>query len=443
VKLRVDLPAAERVAELRRRMYSPFCGFVTSTGYTLRPRGAARAFVAGASLCGVHVLTGQPEPGGGGYHIGGMGFVPFEPEIRVYAEAAERYSAALAGTDPRWETRWASHQQMIADGLPTVHAEYLDVQPPDRLGPFNAFDPRAPLTWLRCPKVDGGVLWAPEHMLFMGYHVRRSDGEPWLQSAFSTGTAAHTQTDRAIEAALLELIQIDATMGHWYGSAPATRILLDARTERLSGLIRRYLAADADLLTFYQLHSADLPGFTVACLRQTPDRSVPATAVGLGADLVLERAMYKALGEVLGVCSLAEWAYLKTTVDSSQLTPVATMYDVDSNVTYYAAHDADVVTAHFGGGPAAAASDLAPDPGGTDSAGADPVEVLTKAFPDTGKTLVAFDITPGDIAALGLVVVRLWCPEILSLNYPSAPPSRHPRFEAYGGFGSADPHPYP
>lgn len=439
MKIRVDSPPMERIAELRRQMYSPFCGLVTSVGYTVPPRNGPRAFVAGASLCGVHMLTGQGEPGGGGYHIGGMGFVPFEPEIRVYAEAAERYSAALAGIDGRFETRWASHGEMMADGLPAIDTAYLDVRAQDQPGPFDPYDSRAPLTWVRCPKVGGGVLWAPAHMLFMGYKVRRHDGEPWLQPAFSTGTAVHTEVDRAIEAALLELIQIDATMGHWYGTAPATRILLDSRTERLAGLMRRYVGADAALLKFYQLHSADLPGFTVACLRQTPDQSIPATAVGLGADLGLERAMYKALCEALGVRALAEWAYVKAAVDRSALTPVAAMYDVDSNVTHYAAHDADVVTAHFADGATVTASGLAPDV----ALGTAKVELLVKAFRDTGKSLVAFDITPGDVAALGLVAVRLWCPEILSLNYPSAPPSRHQRFKDYGGFRRFDPHPYP
>lgn len=422
MRIRVDTTPMDRVADLRRRMYSPLCGLVTAVGYTQRPRQGARAFIADATLCG-------------GYHASGAGFVPFEPEIRVYAEAAERYSAALAGTDDRFETRWASHEEMTAAGLSIVDSVCLDTYEDGARGPFDAFDTRAPMTWVRCPVAGGGEQWVPAHVLFMGYKVRRHDGEPWLQAAFSTGTAVHTSVGAAVEAAALELIQIDSAMGHWYGATPATRILLDERTARLSALLRRYAPADAALLRFYLLHNADLPAFTVACVRQTPGGSVPATAVGLGTDLTLERAMYKAFVEALEVRSLAERSYLKAVADGTELTGTTAMYDVGGNVTYYAARDADVVERHFAGGPAVHAAELGPDahPG---------ADGLVRAFHDTGKTLVAFDITPADIASLGFVAVRLWCAETLSPAHPSAPPSRHPRFAAYGGFHGADPHPY-
>lgn len=43
MRIRVDTTPMDRVADLRRRMYSPLCGLVTAVGYTQRPRQGARS----------------------------------------------------------------------------------------------------------------------------------------------------------------------------------------------------------------------------------------------------------------------------------------------------------------------------------------------------------------------------------------------------------------
>ncbi|GAA0906204.1 YcaO-like family protein [Virgisporangium aurantiacum] len=428
-----------RISDLKARMYSPLCGLVTTAGYTIRGASDARAFVAGAQLCGVHILNGQPPPNEGGYHIGGSGFMPFEPEIRVYAEAAERYCGALGGALGRDTRRFGTRSDLDGDSSPVTEASFLRLYDEEHRGPFHPYSDDATLTWIRAPKVGGGFLWVPAQYIFLGYRIRREVGEPWIQAAFSTGTAVHGTVERAIEASLLEIVQIDATMGHWYGTVDPVELVPDSRVSRLTGVMGRYLRRDASRYRFFRLPSADLPGFVVACLRQTSDRSVPRVAVGLGADLSLERAMYKALLEVLGVASLAEWTYIKARVSGQGLKGTSAMFDVDSNVAHYAALDDGYVESRFASGRSSRTSKVEDDiiPDGS------PAEFLTRAFVRTGKRLVHFDLTTDDVASLGFVATRLWSPEVLSLAYPSAPPNLHPRFADYGGFRESRPHPYP
>jgi hypothetical protein len=55
----------------------------------------------------------------------------------------------------------------------------------------------------------------------------------------------------------------------------------------------------------------------------------------------------------------------------------------------------------------------------------------------------AMDLTMEDTARLGMRVARLYSPDLMCLCLPSLPEAAHPRFRAYGGFRSVEPHPYP
>jgi thiazole/oxazole-forming peptide maturase SagD family component len=454
MKVAVTTDPNQALAEYRRRMYSPLCGIVTSVGYSLRARGGPRVYVAGGDLCGVHALLGQRAPKAGSYHIGGSGVHPFEPEIRVYAEAAERYSSAVAVLHSDLPTRWSSFRQMMADGLPTIDARYLDVagSSPSAHGPYDRFATDAPMTWVLAPVLAGGPeagpgsVWLPAQLFFVGYNPRRHDGEPWLQAAVTTGTAVHTTYPRAIAAAAYEIIQVDATMGHWYGRrSELLQVVPDERTRRLDSLLARHNRRSTYELTFFYIPSPDLPDFSVACVIAERGGHAPAIAVGLGADPRLERAMYKAFLEGTGVRTLAEWGLISHRVNMAEALDPATMFDLDSNVSHYAdpPHGRAVLD-RFRSSPKAHASDLPADLPADLVADDDALaKHLLERFRATGKELFYRDITPPDVASVGFRAVRLYCPQTLSLCLPSAPPARHPRFAAYGGFTHSEPHPYP
>lgn len=426
-------------------MYSPLCGIVTSIGYSLRSRSGPRVFVAGGELTGVHALLGQDAPKPGSYHIGGSGLQPFEPDIRVFAEATERYSSAVAVLGSRHPMRWTTHDRLREEGEPVLDAALLSsYDGPGRLSPYDGFRSDAPMTWVRLPRVFGpeGDTWVPAQLFFVGYTPKRHDGEPWLQAAVTTGTAVHTSYDRALAAAIYEIIQVDATMGHWYGASSALRIGSDERTARIDSIIKAHGALGEYAFDFYLIPSSDLPNFSVACLIRERQGNVPIVSVGLGADASLERAMYKAFLEGSGVRMLAEWGAVTASLDGHDDTyDAGSMYDLDTNVSYYARPGTgEAVLQRFSEAREVAASDL---PGDLELGDSDLARHLVSRFEATGKELYFADITPGELRGTGFRSVRLWCPQTLSLCLPSAPAGKHPRFRDYGGFQRADPHPYP
>lgn len=443
---------AQRLDRYRRRMYSPLCGLVSSVGYSLRAKGAPQVFVAGGDLCGVHALLGQQPPKAGSYHIGGSGVLPFEPEIRVYAEAAERYSSSVAVLGSDLPVRWASRRSLCGragDGHPVLERRYLALNDGAQ-GPYDPFDDDAPMTWVLAPTMgplSGSASpseprgWIPAQLFYVGYQPRRHDGEPWLQAAVTTGTAVHTTVPKALAAAAYEIVQVDATMGHWYGRSEAVRIVSDARTSRLDALLASHTRHSRYAFDFVYIPSPDLPDFSVACVISEESGEAPLVSIGLGADACLERAMYKAFLEGTGVRTLAEWGLISHEVnETEELTPEA-MFDLDSNVSYYAKpQHGRAVLDRFRSSTTGYASDLPADVELDDEA---LFRRLVDAFASGGKDLYFRDITPPDVASVGFHAVRLWCPQTLALCLPSAPAVQHPRFSDYGGLSHREPHPYP
>lgn len=447
-EVRVQQAPDQLIRGYRSRMYSPLCGLVVAVGCSTHGRRGPRVSVAGGELTGVHVLQDQNAPRPGSYHIGGSGVVPFESEIKTFGESAERYAGSIAALDPDLEEIFASHDKMRADGYDVLDASKLYLTDPaaphSGAYPFQTFDPTAPMTWVQAENLGqgSGCRWIPAQQFLVGYPVRAHDGEPWLAAAVSTGTAVHTDYDRALLAAVFELVQIDSAMGHWYGQRRSIRLDLDDRVARLCRLLDKHMPPGGYVPEFHLLPNADLPGFTIACLLHEPQQRVPVVSAGLGADATLEGAMYKAWLEGVGVRSLAEWSLVNTHLESGTTEgDVDAMLDLDSNVVH-AAQPAGAAAVHerFRDCDRQPTSALPPD--SRLDAGAEARRMIW-AFRDTDKELYARDLTTTDVRSLGFRAMRLWSPDTLSLCLPSAPPQQHRRFDAYGGFARRIPHPYP
>jgi thiazole/oxazole-forming peptide maturase SagD family component len=246
---------------------------------------------------------------------------------------------------------------------------------------------------------------------------------------------------KALRNALLELAQIDAAMGHWYGGGEAPRLDPGPRTALVERLIRRRVGRQGSLPRFHWLRSAGLPGFAIAAIVEGDEP--PYVAVGLGCDLELPRAIYKAFLEGVAVAQLAKVvlfrrALERRTGEAEELDP-ARIYDLDGNVAHYAESDPDTVRARFDQ-PAVSPEEL-PEDVRLDAEGQ--VRHLLEGFRAAGARLAGMDLTTPDVRALGFRIVRVWSPELLTLSLPSAPPALHPRFRAYGGFAREIAHPYP
>jgi thiazole/oxazole-forming peptide maturase SagD family component len=436
-------PATSRLVE---RMVSPLVGLDRMVGVIVRGRLEPRFMVAGAELTGVHLLAGQDKPGS--YHIGGTGIFPHEALIRTLGESVERYAQMVSGAVGR-PMRMASWHEMRSAGLAVPRTEQLEFftaeQHETKGFRFDRFDPDAALAWVRAAALPGGgERWLPAQLVLVGYHPRRDRGEPWLIPAVTTGTAAHTNPLLALRGALLELIQIDAAMGHWYGPARAPEIILDERAAAIRAIGGEHFSPHRPPPRFHWIPSPDMPGLTVACVLEGPPGHAPAAAVGLGVDLCLPAALYKAMLEAVGVFQLAKVTLLQERIGAPEANaPIDAdaIMDLDTNVAYYAdpAH-APKLEEKFGGVPPVRASDL---PGDVERDTLEEVRLLARAFRETGKDLSYLDLTTPEVAALGFVALRAWSPDLLGMPLPSAPALGNPRMRHYGGPGHQQPHPYP
>ncbi|GAA2786909.1 YcaO-like family protein [Crossiella cryophila] len=444
----IGVDPGQRVAALHRRMHGSLCGLTQAMSFMYGPRSGPRVMCAGGDLTGVHVLRDQPAPKPGSYHIGGYGVLPFESHIRTLGETVERYAGYVAAVSGRHPVVFRSAKEMARDGLPVLGLDAVRLFTDEQLArpgfPFQRPDPDAPLGWIEVDSLSApGRTHVPAQLFLVGYVIRDLEGEPWLNAAVTTGTAAHTTSGAALLSALHEAVQIDAAIGHWHGATPSTRIACDGRTHALRRLLGTYWPAGARQPEFHLLPSPDLPGHVVACLLRAAPGAFPAIVVGLGVDGRLGRAMYKALLEATGVGHLAVISAVTAEgrpVDDHQHDENA-IYDLESNVVRYAGADpAKTVERRFADCAQAAASDLPDD---DDRPVRAQVAGLVRAFRDSGKRLYHADLTTVDIRQLGFRVSRVWSPDTLSLPLPGAPAAAHPRFAAYGGFQHHDPHPYP
>jgi len=435
---------------LKQRMLSPLTGLDSQIGFTLRNRSGARVIMSGAEMTGVHVLRGEPRPRRGFYHIGGAGLMRDESLIRALGETVERYTQFVSQIKYRGALQWATPADMAKRAEPCLDPGLLAVYAPRQYAvkgfPFVAFEADRALSWVLAESFgDDTMTWVPAQIMLVGYTLRHSEREQRLGLAVTTGGAAHVTADMALRNGLLELIQIDTAMGHWYGHGRARRILPSARTRAIDAIAQRLYGRTPIVPQFHVLENPDLPGFIVACALVNQEAGLPAIAVGLGADLGLEESMYKALLEAAGVAQLAKITLSDMIMGGAKRAPSQinpdTILDLDSNVAFYALPGNAPRVFDKLNPDITISADALPDDGPATAREA--VAFMIGGILDAGKRLYYLDLTTDDAAALGFSAARTWSPDLITLCMPSAPAAMHPRFEAYGGFRYAGPHPYP
>jgi len=433
---------------LSKRMLNPMCGLTQEIGFIKRAKFGARVLTAGADITGVHNLLGHADPGRGAYHTGGAGIFLNEPIIKSLGETIERYSQLIAEFTDMHELIFSNYQDMQKNYQNILSPAFLDVFSEEQLNrenfPFRKFDPELPVSWAKIRSVHTNKFYyIPAQLLFVGYHIKKHLNEPWYGTAVTTGTAAHTDLVSALLGAILEIIQIDSTMGHWYGNIEIPEIIFDNRTKPMEKLLKQYGNPAHNPARFFWLKNPDLGGFSIACLLERPPNCIPRVSVGLGASTSLNDALYKAWLEAIGVSSLGNLIILKESLYKNEANDeaCADIYDIDQNVARYGkGYHFDSIQKKFSGKQTINASDISADLSGTQQ---EQFQQLVNSFVKSGKELCMVDLTNEEAKSLGFYVPRLWSKDTLSLCFPSAPPKKHPRFASYGGFSYDVPHPYP
>lgn len=438
-----------KTQQLMQSMLSPLCGLIQEIGFMNRTyQSDAKLMIGAGVLTGVHVLQQQENPGRGAYHIGGAGFLTHESLIRILGETVERYAQLMCEFNPQLRLKQGSYNELSEANEKIISYNAFQLYSANQFERegflFAPPSKNAQLTWVEMYSCfDHTPVWVPAQFVLVGYQVKHPRNEPWLTAAVTTGTASHTKTALALRSAMLELIQLDNVMGHWYTSYQAYEIVIDNRLQALTNLIKRYDACASHKFKFYFIPSPDLIGFTIACV-YLQNNSLPKVAIGLGADLNLEMAMYKAFLEATATLSLARMVVLKGDfgLDKHQgaIDPDK-IYDLDRNVEYYAkGNNFNRIVERFLSMPSILASDLPADINLDINL---QIAKLIEAFQTTNKALYYLNLTNVEAKTLGFEVARVWSPDVLSLCLPSSVPALHPRFKAFGGLKHENAHPYP
>ncbi|MBN9231894.1 MAG: hypothetical protein BGO90_03025 [Legionella sp. 40-6] len=432
---------------LMQRMLNPICGLVQEIGFIKRNKFGARILTAGADITGAHTILNRPDPGRGAYHTGGAGIFLNEPIIKSLGETIERYAQLISELTQKGELIFASYDEMVKQHNNVLLREYLDLYSTEQLNkegfPYDKFDPALSLSWVKIKQIDAETFfWIPAQFLFVGYHIKRNLNEPWYSTAVTTGTAAHTDQASVLLNSLLEIIQVDSAMGHWYSNYEAPEIIFDERTAPMQRILKKYDNRTHNKIRFFWLKNPDLSGFSIACILEKPEGCIPRVSIGLGASTTLNDALYKAYLEAIGVSYLSNVLILKDKLyNTNNNITLDNIYDIDSNVSMYGKGDNfSRISQRFHGKTSVLASNMDFDITGSKI---EQFKHLLSSFNRSGKEVLYTDLTNTEAQELGFYVSRLWCKDTLSLCFPSAPPVKHPRFLKYGGVAHVDPHPYP
>lgn len=438
---------------LLKVMVNKLCGVVVDLGYLSPNSTDPRVLTSGAYLTGIHTLLNRDDPGRGGYHVGGIGVLPNETMIKSLAESIERYCQLIAMRDmeKKIPTRFSSFEQLQKEGEVVITESSLQFFSESQMRKpnfvFDSYHPSKPIQWVQVKSlISGRPIWCPAQLLFVGYNTQHDKREPLLNTAVTTGTAVHVSRPLALRGAILEKIQLDSAMGHWYSNSTCHEILLDTRTAALKRLLNKYFSTSSVLkYQFYWLPNPDLSAFSIACVISKNKRSVPPViSVGLGIDTNLERAMYKSLLEAYSIVGLSRMVLFKEKyIDgcSDHVPDTSAMLDLNKNIAYYSkGMGSEIVSDRFFNAPSILASQIPADMKGS-------IEqqniALLQSFKDSDKEIICVDLTTVEAENLGLFAVRVWSPDTLSLCLPSLPPCAHARFDSYGGVAHQHPHPYP
>jgi thiazole/oxazole-forming peptide maturase SagD family component len=386
------------------------------------------------------------------YHLSGYGVFYEEALIRLAGEVIERYSLMVAQYTLADKIRYATYDDIAADGR-VVPLEYLRLfsdSAYEKLGRgqyrgLRRLERRDVVGWVRCPSLfdPRSDVWVPAQMLFVGYKPNRGRGEVAFCPGFSTGTAAHTTMEKALQNALLESIEIDGLMLHWYASLKAPSVAVDDLT--VASLVTELLAADSRYevlaLDLRAIESVDAHVIGAVLMNRREER--PLIVFGAQGHLDPARAFYRGLMEAVAIAFLGIYGPLYLPKEYLARSDDPSFTDLDRNVAYFASPEGAAakreVIRGLAGGRESLSSLRCYDTGdvGMDTAR------LIRQLSGVSEYGVFLDVTPPETRGLGWTVMRVFLPELVTMCVPGVPYDEHPRIRACGGVRNGYPHPLP
>ncbi|TCN40374.1 bacteriocin biosynthesis cyclodehydratase domain-containing protein [Kribbella orskensis] len=327
----------------------------------------------------------------------GKGWTEREAREGALGEALERYAAMT------WQPRQRVSSAYGGLDGPGLHPQdlvlFADWQ--YDIVPFRRWQPQSQLEWVSAQSlVTGETVWIPLLATHLNYYPPPAAA---LFQPSSNGFAAGSDWSDATARALLEVVERDAFMIAWSHRLPGRRVAAaQVPDERIRVLAASY--ADRGVELMVHLLPTDTVATVVLAIAWS-DRP-PAATIGLGASLDPLAAARSAVLEVGQVRSA-----LRTRLASSEVrarleelsaAPIEVLSLGDHDLMYAAPAVAAAGMRFLREAPLEPWPDLTPQP----AAAGNELDVLTRSLAEVAPDVLAVDVTPPDVAALGVSVVR-------------------------------------
>ncbi len=440
-------PVSTALHELYKTIGSPQIGLLKPTIIPLFDDLLPNFHSIGTDLAGIHRVLGYD--GDIQYHLGGYGMFYEEAFIKAMSEAMERYCLMMYPHFIEDEIVFTTYKDLVSSGEDVIPSRYFQLFTAEEYQrdsfPFRPFQEDATYGWLQLPSLlkPNREIWVPAQVLFPGYRINHEKGEHRWSPGFSTGAASHVTIKNALYNGLMEFIEIDSYMIHWYAMRKADRIILEGTN--LNDLVNHWLDPSLyELVLLYQV-LPDLPVPTVSAFLYNKKGLIPFMTAGAQTDLDVVNCIYRAIMEAAAVTMLGFGGYIYQPNEFIMTTEIDKILDLDSNVAFYVKPSNKNVSirlindlhsgknVHFDDLPRFDHLKTVEEK----------IKTTLRMLANVSEHAVAFEITVPDVADLGFRVVKTYIPELHCMALPSYPYSHHPRMLQHGGVKNKYPHPIP
>jgi ribosomal protein S12 methylthiotransferase accessory factor len=354
-------------------------------------------------------LTTYGLPCGAGGHGGaGAGLTLDAATMAAVGEAVERYSLALVPT----EAICATVGELQRRGIPVCAADEWALFDESQYSsvPFQRFNSDTPVAWIRAHELTADVeSYVPCCLTHMPY-VPLFPDEKVIGYSISTGAATGRTAVEATLRGIMEVIERDAFMIVWRNRLSCPSITIDEHSPLHEVMKKRFSRPGLRYSLF--LTSLDLPFHSVFGILHDNSGPVPRMTVGGACHFDPAEAVRKTCLELVQGMKWLEY------MDEDQFTVVPRFSNVrqfEDRIRLYGFNDLHDTFDFLGKqDESVALSDLHDFFRPSDNE--DALKRTCALLQGAGLHVYARDVTPVDVRACGLTVVKILIPQAVQME---------------------------
>jgi ribosomal protein S12 methylthiotransferase accessory factor len=327
---------------------------------------------------------------------GGIGRTPDEAKSAAIGEALERYAAGAATFPLRQRRDLHGKDALFSRDFSLFSSEQHATRDFPWPSPADEAETLAPVFSL----ADNRETWIPQELVGLGSRV-----EPARLPSTSTGLAAHVTPFLALLRAMDELLERDALTVTWLNGLPGRE--LDLPADYAEPVLR--LGGEVRAFDFTQVWN---PHPVVAICGHLPLRGWPRQSFGIACRPTLGEALESAYREWFqGVLFVG---YHRSEDPRQRLQRASEVRDFIQHGVYYAGQPRDWAKVPLLRSTPGKRKVTMAAPAASDASAS--VADLQRALAGQGIRVFYRDLTPADVARLGVTVVRVVSPELSLLH---------------------------